>query len=190
MRLLIAMLAVTCGVSIGAMAQTQPAPAKTPAETPKQEREMRREEREKEREAKQAQFENYIDSVVMTHDFRFLPQDFQMQPAGRLRQISNPNFRIGIYPTYVDICVPYFVGMTPPYAITIMNYTVPNPSKMLYVQKKDNKGWDISFETNLYSSNNYRFKFSIEGQTGECTLDIESDFLNTVTYTGTILGNN
>ncbi len=181
-------LLVLAVAALGSTVLWAQTPVTTTADAKGESREVRREEREKERAAKQADFERFIDSLVMTHNFTFLPTDFQMQPAGRLRQITNPNFRIGIYPTYVDICIPYYRGMTPPYVITVMNYTVPNPDKMLYVQRS--KGWDVSFQSSLYSSNNYTFKFSIEGTTGEATLDIESDFLNTVTYTGSIIGNN
>lgn len=166
-------------------------PGATPAATTtgqKDSREVKREEREKEREAKSAAFERSIDSMVMAHNFTFLPSSFQMEPAGNMRQISNPNFRMGVYPDYVDIMLPYYRGMTPPYVITVLNYTVSNPDKLLYMQT--DHGWEISFETNLYSSYKYTFRFTIYKKTGETELSIDSDFLNEVTYSGTIVGNN
>ncbi|MDR2886342.1 MAG: hypothetical protein LBU95_06145, partial [Rikenellaceae bacterium] len=81
-KLILALLVATVGLTVQSYAQTGPDADK------KEDREVKREEREKAREQKQAAFERFVDSLVMTHSFRFLPQDFQMQPAGRLRQIG------------------------------------------------------------------------------------------------------
>lgn len=142
--------------------------------------------REKAREIRTASFVKHIDSLVLTHSFSFLPNTFQMQPAGMPRMIVNPNFRIGIYKDFIDIYVPYFKGITPPYYVTVINYTIVNPQGYLAVQTDE--GWTVSFSSSLFSANTYKFTFNIYATTGEAILNISSDLYNTVTYNGSLIG--
>lgn len=142
--------------------------------------------REKTRELRTAAFAKHIDSLVLTHSYSFIPNTFQMQPAGMPRMIVNPNFRIGVYTDFIDLYLPYFKGITPPYYITVLNYTIVNPQNYLAVQT--NEGWTISFNTNLFSVNTYTFTFNIYATTGEAVLNISSDLYNTVTYNGSLIG--
>lgn len=178
MRYLFLCLAAMC--SYVAVAQL------SPEETRRQAEQARHTERVKAREARTADFVKHMDSVVLSHSFSFLPVSFQLQPAGMPRQIVNPNFRLSIYKDFVDVYLPYFKGVTPPYFITILNYTVPYIKGYLAVQT--DQGWTISFSSNLYSVNTYNFVLDIYSTTGEAIMDISSDFYNTVTYSGSIIG--
>ncbi len=176
--LLVATVAAICFISA----------AQTPPSTPESKKEERKEakaEKHKEREQKAAAYERFIDSLILSQYYAFVPSSFNMEPAGRTRQIINPMFRIDIGPGLVDICIPYFKGITPPYAITVINYTVPNPTA--YTALQTDYGWKITFKTNLYTANNYTFEFNVYKKTGEMTLDLKSDIYNTVTYSGSLV---
>lgn len=159
-------------------------------QTPHQERQMEMSQkhldRVKEREARTAKYEKYMDSLILSHEYSFIPTTFQQQPAGMPRTIYNPNFRLGVYSDFVDVYLPYIKGITPPYYITIINYTLPYIENYVAVQGEDS--WTISFKSNLFSVNNYTFTFTIYTKTGEANLDISSNMYNTVTYSGSIVG--
>ena len=178
MRYLLLLLALTC--SYAASAQT------TPEETRKQEEMQRRQEREKEREARTAKFQQQMDSIILTHSYAFLPNQFQQQPAGMPHQIVNPNLRLDVYPDFTDVYLPYIKGITPPYQMTVLNYTISYVEGYSAVQ--NSQGWVITFKSNLFSVNNYTFTLTVYTATGEAILDLSSDIYNTVTYNGTIMG--
>lgn len=149
-------------------------------------RNERREAREKRREQRLAEYEHYIDSLVLSHNFEFNPQTMQQQPAGQMRIVSNPNFNLAFWNSTVDICLPYLSGFTPPYRYSIINYTLPEVSNMLTEQTKE--GWIVSFNTTLFSAQNYTFTLEIFSREGGGTLTISSAWYNSVQYSGTITG--
>ncbi len=156
-------------------------------EASKEERQEEKEARAKAREQKQAEYERFVDSLVIAKTFAFIPSTFEMEPAGRPRNISNPTFRMDfLYKGDVDICLPYFKGITPPYMITVLNYTITPRG---YIAVQTDHGWNIKFTSSLYSSNTYTFEMTIYKKTGEVNLDISTDLYNTVTYTGSIIAN-
>ena len=53
-------------------------------------REERREIREKRRAERIAEYEKFMDSLILSRNFQFNPQSMQRQPAGPMRQIMNP----------------------------------------------------------------------------------------------------
>ena len=108
----------------------------------------------------------------------------QQQPAGPMRQIMNPEFNIGVWDTDVDICMPYIKGYTPPYVVTILNYTVPSVEG--YTTEQTHEGWMVTFHTSLFSASTYTFTFEIYSRTGGATLTISNPWYNAVQYTGTI----
>lgn len=149
-------------------------------------RETRREVREKERAARQARFEWGMDSLIISHSFTFLPTTFTMQPLGRMQIISNPNFRIDVYPSFVDVCLPFIYGRIAPYIPAVIDQTVTRPEAMLYKQTRT--GWDISFRSSLFKADTFRFRFTVNATTGEAILEVQSDANNTISYTGAIVG--
>lgn len=159
---------------------------KKPNDDRSQERIAEHQAREKAREVRTANFAKHIDSLVLSHNFSFTPTSYQMQPAGSMRLTYNPNFKVSVYPDFVDIYVPYIKGITPPYYLTVINYTITSPKGYSAIQTDE--GWTVSFKTNLFSINTYTFTFSIYSSTGETTLNISSDIYNTVTYSGSLMG--
>lgn len=142
-------------------------------------------ERVQKRDARHAESVKFVDSLVLTRDFSFDPTSFQREPAGNMRMIYNPIFKLGIYPDFTDIHLPYSKGITPPYYIGIFNYTISYIEGYTAIQG-DNM-WTISFATTLFSANNYMFSLKIYSSTREAVLSITSDLYGTTTYNGTIM---
>jgi len=162
-------------------AQNNPVLQKQRPISPKEER---REAREQRRAKRLAEYEKFMDSVVLSRHFQFNPQTMQLQPAGSMRQITNPNFEIGIWGEVVDICIPYIKGYVPPYHLTILNYTLP--SVQGYTTEQTSEGWTVSFSTSLFTAGTYTFTFEIYSKMGGCTLTVTNPWYNPVQYSGTI----
>lgn len=147
-------------------------------------KEERRELREKRRAQRLADYERMMDSLVLSRNFQFNPQTMQREPAGPMRTIMNPEFNVGVWDTAVDICLPYIKGFTPPYYVTVLNYTVPSVEG--YVSEQTHEGWMVTFHTSLFSSSTYTFTFEIFSRTGGATLTVSNPWYNSVQYSGTI----
>lgn len=147
-------------------------------------REERREVREKRRAERIANYQKFIDSVVLSRNFQFNPQTMQRQPAGPMRQIMNPAFNVGIWDGTADICLPYIKGYVPPYTATVINYTVPLLKG--YTTEQTAEGWMVTFDTELFSASTYTFTFEIFSRTGGANLTITNHWYSPVQYTGSI----
>lgn len=132
-----------------------------------------------------AAFEKHIDSLVLSHNYRFMPQTMQQMPAGMMRNLVNPNYEITVWDTAVDVCIPFLKGYTPPYYPVVFNYVLP--SVQGYYAEQTNDGWNVTFKTTLFSASDYTFTFEIYSRYGGATLTISSPFYNSVQYTGSIL---
>lgn len=152
--------------------------------TPTSPKNERREVREQRRAERLAEFEKFIDSVVMSHHFQFNPTTMQMQPAGSTRIITNPNYEVGIWGGVVDICLPYIRGYVPPYQLTILNYTIPSVQD--FITEQTPEGWNVRFTTSLFTAGEYTFNFEIYSKMGGATLTIKNPWYNDVQYSGTI----
>lgn len=131
-----------------------------------------------------AEYEKMIDSLVLSRNFQFNPTTMQRQPAGPMRQIMNPEFEVSIWDTAGDICLPYIKGYTPPYYVTILNYTLPTLDH--YTVEQTHEGWMVSFSSSLFSGSTYTFTFEIYSRTGGATLTISNPWYSDVQYTGTL----
>lgn len=147
-------------------------------------KEERREQREKRRAQRLAEYEKMMDSLILSRNFQFNPTTMQRQPAGPMRQIMNPEFEVSIWDTTGDICLPYIKGYTPPYYVTILNYTIPSLDH--YLTEQTNEGWMVSFSSSLFSGSTYTFTFEIYSRTGGATLTITNPWYSPVQYSGTI----
>lgn len=191
-------IAISCGALIGqsryprtnAAIQNQGGITQSPTSSDYREelRNERREDREKRREQRLAEYTHFVDSLVMSHNFRFYPQTMQQQPGGSMRIISNPHFNLAMWDTTVDICLPYIKGYTPPYRYVILNYTLTDISN--YVTEQTAHGWTVTFTSSLYSAQTYTFTLEIFSTEGGGTLTISSPWYNAVQYSGTIMGLN
>ena len=123
------------------------------------ERKAQQEARQQRRAERLAAYERHIDSIVLSHNFRFVPQTMQQLPAGMMRNLQNPNYEIIVWDNAVDVCIPFLKGYTPPYYPVIFNYVLPNV--MGYTAEQTNNGWQVTFESTMFSTTNYTFTFEI-----------------------------
>ena len=149
--------------------------------SPKQER---REVREKRRAERVANYEKFMDSLVLSRNFQFNPQSMQRQPAGPLRQIMTPEFSLGLWDGTADICRPYIKGYVAPYYVTMINYAVSDLQG--YTTEQTQEGWMVSFSTSLFSASTYTFTLEIYSRTVGATLTITNSWYSPVQYTGSI----
>ena len=161
-----------------------PAEDETSMETRHRTLSPERQERIARRKARQAEYERFIDSTIMSHNYRFIPQTFNLEPAGATQLISNPNFELVVYTDYVDINLPFIKGYTPPYRLVVLNTIVTQVNGYAAIQ--NDGGWTVSFSSWLYTGSNYTFTFNISSRTGGTQVQIESDFFNTVSYWGSV----
>lgn len=150
------------------------------------ERKAQQEARQQRRAERLAAYERHIDSIVLSHNFRFVPQTMQQLPAGMMRNLQNPNYEIIVWNNAVDVCIPFLKGYTPPYYPVIFNYVLPNV--MGYTAEQTNNGWQVTFESTMFSTTNYTFTFEIYSHYGGAMLTISSPFYNSVQYTGNVMG--
>ena len=147
-------------------------------------KEERREQREKRRADRLAAYEKMMDSIILSHNFQFNPQTMQRQPAGPMRTIMNPEYNVGVWGSVADICLPYIKGYTPPYFVTVLNYTIPSLDN--FVTEQTHEGWMVSFSSPLFSGTTYTFVFQIYSRTGGAVLTIKNPWYSDVQYSGTI----
>ena len=151
-------------------------------------REARHLAREQRRAQRLAEYEKFMDSIVLSRNFKFVPTDIQQQPAGSTRLLSNPNYELSVWDTEVDICLPYIKGVTPPYYFVLLNYTLPSVSRYITEQTRD--GWNVSFSSYLFSATEYNFSLDIFSSSGSATLTIASTWYPDVQYNGSIISIN
>ena len=149
-------------------------------------RKAQQEARQQRRAERLAAYERHIDSIVLSHNYRFVPQTMQQLPAGMMRNLQNPSYEIIVWNDAVDVCLPFLKGYTPPYYPVEFNYVVPNV--MGYTAEQTDYGWHVTFESTLFSTTNYTFSFDIYSRYGGATLTLSSPFYNSVQYTGNLVG--
>lgn len=142
------------------------------------------EQRAARRAEKIAEFEKAIDSIVLSHNFQFNPQSVEMLPAGNTQFLTNPNYMVTVLRGSVDVCLPYYMGYTPPYRYVLLNAGAPSLSDYITQQTED--GWMVSFKCYLYATTQYTFHFDINKRYGGATLTITNPWYNAVQYSGTI----
>lgn len=142
-------------------------------------------ERIERRKARQAAYEHFMDSTILSHNYRFVPTMFNVEPAGSSNIITNPSIELAIYSDWADIHLPIYQGFTPPYRLVMVNTAITNLSDFTTVQT-DN-GWTISFSSWLYSSNDYTFTLEVYTKTGGATLSVSSTFYPTTSFWGSIV---
>lgn len=141
------------------------------------------EERAERRAKRLAEDAKLIDSIVLSHNFEFNPQSVQLQPAGPLNLLSNANYTVFVWRGSLDICLPYYTGIVPPYRYVLLNTGTPNISD--YVTTQTDYGWTVSFKATLYATDEYTFLFEIYSH-GGANLTITNTWYNPVQYMGTI----
>lgn len=111
---------------------------------------------------------------------------FNVEPAGNSQLIANPSIELGVYGDWADIHLPVYQGFTPPYRLVVVNTAITNMANFTTIETDD--GWTITFNSWLYSSNDYTFTLEVYAKTGGATLSLSSTFYPTTTYWGSIVG--
>ena len=151
-------------------------------------REQRHKEREQRRAERLAEYERFMDSIVLARNFKFLPSSVQQEPAGPTRLLTNPNYELSVWGSEVDVCLPYIKGVTPPYYFVLLNYTLPSVER--YITEQTHEGWNVSFSSSLFSATEYNFSLDIYSSSGTATLTISSTWYPDVQYNGSIVSIN
>lgn len=136
------------------------------------------------RRARQKAFEHFIDSTILSHNYRFLPTMFNVEPAGSSHLIINPAVELAVYSDWADVNLPVFQGFTPPYRVVMYNTPITDLSD--FTTEETDNGWMVTFSAWLYSSDDYTFSLEVYSKTGGATLSISSNFNPTTTYWGSI----
>lgn len=142
--------------------------------------------RMEQRAARLAAYERHIDSLVMSHNYRFIPETMQQLPGGMMRNLNSAFYEVTVMPDAVDVFIPFLKGYVPPYYPVVFNYVLPSVQN--YHAEKSTNGWHISFQTTLFSATDYTFLFEVSPHYGNVVLTISSPFYNSVQYTGNIMG--
>lgn len=151
----------------------------------KAQRTAQQEARQQRRAERLAAYEKFIDSLVLSHNFRFIPQTMQQLPGGMMRTLQNPCYEIWVDNREVDVCIPFLKGYTPPYYPVVFNYVLPTVDN--YIAEQTDNGWHISFQSSLFSATDYTFSFEINSHYGGAILTISTPVYNSVQYSGNIL---
>lgn len=151
-------------------------------------REQRHKEREQRRAERLAEYERFMDSIVLARNYKFIPSSVQQEPAGPTRLLSNPNYELSVWGSEVDVCLPYIKGVTPPYYFVLLNYTLPSVSN--YTTEQTHDGWNVTFSSTLFSATEYNFTLDIYASSGTATLTIASTWYPDVQYNGSIISIN
>ena len=136
------------------------------------------------RQARQEAYERFVDSTILSHNFRFIPTMFNVEPAGSSHFITNPNVELSYRGDWADVCLPYYSGYVPPYRIDLFNTVVTQLNNFTTIQT-DN-GWTITFDSWMYSANDYTFTLTVYSKTGGAQLELSSTAYPTTTYWGSI----
>lgn len=149
-------------------------------------RQQKHEARQQRRAERMAEYEHYVDSLVLSHNYRFVPQTMQQLPAGMMRNLQNPNYEIIVWDEAVDVCLPYLKGYTPPYYPVVFNYVLSSVDG--YTAEQTQEGWHVTFQSTMFTASNYTFALDIYSRYGGATLTLSTPFYNSVQYTGNIFG--
>ena len=137
------------------------------------------------RQARQEAYERFVDSTILSHNFRFIPTMFNVEPAGSSHFITNPNVELSYRGDWADVCLPYYSGYVPPYRIDLFNTVVTQLNNFTTIQT-DN-GWTITFDSWMYSANDYTFTLTVYSKTGGAQLELSSTAYPTTTYWGSVM---
>lgn len=134
------------------------------------------------RKIKSQRFAAAIDSLVISHAFRFLPNSMQELPGGWTQLIYNELYFIGVFKDHVEVHMPTIRGNEIQY-FEILNFdtfAVRN-----YQTAKTQYGWNVSFNLTGTSDSVYTVNMLVYTLTGETVLNLLT-LSNTIRYVGYI----
>ena len=120
-------------------------------------RTAQQEARQQRRAERLANYEKFVDSLVLSHNYRFVPQTMQQMPAGIMRNLMNPSYEVVVWSDAVDVCIPFIKGFTPPYYPVLFNYVLPDVTG--YTVEQTHEGWSVTISSTMFSATTYTFTF-------------------------------
>ncbi len=142
-------------------------------------------ERAARRQARQTEYENGIDALIASGNYRFKPDSYRLEQTGPLQYIRNGASELTIMNNYCEVLLPYYQGEVPPYRLFMLNTATKEMEG--YSTKKTADGWHITFEAPLYAGDDYEFDLTVVSKTGHAELTLSVPFGVTVTYSGAIM---
>ena len=152
----------------------------------KESRQAQHEARQQQRAQRLAEYREHLDSTILSHNYRFVPETMQQLPGGMMRNLQNPCYEIIVWSEAVDVCIPFLKGYTPPYYPVVFNYVLS--SVQGYTVEQTDYGWHVTFQSTMFTATTVTFSFEIYSHYGGATLTISSPFDHSMPYTGTIFG--
>ncbi len=175
-------------------AQASPAPAAEPSSTPVAlprtippevqsvpDKDADRLTRTERRRLKAERFAARLDSLVRSHNFRFLPNSMQELPGGWTQLIYNELYFVGIFSDHVEVHMPMIRGNTVEY-IEILNFDTFELQN--YQISQVQYGWNVSFNM-THADRNYTVNMMVYTLTGQTVLNLLT-LSNTIRYVGYI----
>ena len=151
--------------------EVQPVPDKEAEKLPCTER----------RRLKAQRFAARLDSLVQSHNFRFLPNSMQELPGGWTQLIYNELYFVGVFSDHVEVHMPMIRGNMVEY-IEILNFDTFEVKN--YQVSKVQYGWNVSFNI-IHSEQPYTVNMMVYTLTGETVLNLLT-LSNTIRYVGYI----
>lgn len=175
-------------------AQAPPAPAAEPPSTPVAlprtippevqsvpDKDADRLTRTERRRLKAERFAARLDSLVRSHNFRFLPNSMQELPGGWTQLIYNELYFVGIFSDHVEVHMPMIRGNMAEY-IEILNFDTFELQN--YQISQVQYGWNVSFNM-IHADRNYTVNMMVYTLTGQTVLNLLT-LSNTIRYVGYI----
>lgn len=139
------------------------------------------------RQLKAERYAAYIDSLIASRNFVFLPNSLQELPGGTIRYIYNQFYYLGLFSDHVEVHLPAVRGGQVLY-YEILNFDTFDLKN--YRASRTQSGWIVTFNVTSGSSGDptvYAVNLAVCSATGEATLDLLT-LHNTVHYVGYLEG--
>lgn len=140
--------------------------------------------RTEKRQLKRQEYEQAMDSLIMSHQYRFVPNSMQEIPSGSLQLIYNMLYSVAVLDDHVEVHIPNIRGNVVQY-IDILNFDTFDVSN--YLISKSQYNWDVTFCMQRQDGEKYISHLIIYPLTGEAILNLLTS-TNTVRYVGYIEG--
>lgn len=137
-----------------------------------------------------------IDSIIMSHQYVFIPYNYQIQPAGKKEHITGDNFRMDVREHHIQVYLPFYyydlsgephwqtvVGFD---ELGVLNNIAQDVLDYKATLSDDGKIWFISFSSNLHDGDTYYFKMTVTSSKGYAELEVSSSRNRIMSYNGYI----
>ncbi len=127
-------------------------------------------------------YQNYVDSTVLSRSYRFIPNALEQLPASGRFNFSDPRVDLIVTGDSIIASLPYIAGPIEPYELVMMEISGPVSSD--YTEKLEDGKWTIQFSSSDIGPQTYRFILRVNRDGGSSELEIRSSDYPTVIYYG------